>query len=425
LVVTGSLLAQTTASYRQDLTFTISTEPTWTDTGVDLQAGDTLQISAAPGAGNCDPNGATGSTAPQTGLPLPSAPAGALIARLHAQGAGPILVGGGSELNIEEASHLFLRANVAGTPSCQGSFEVKVRRIQAAVAGGAMTQSQPLTPASNSAKPASTSPTASTTTTDAPKSRGETFKSQLSSAAEIFMSGQFGTGKNDTNAGASNTASSGAGAGASPAPTLKVSDAPLDSDLRNSIDSLPRRVNDQFKNLGDTVNFVIVGAQKDVQAALDAANWHVADTTKQTAVLSAVFQTYENKDYLQMPMSTLYLFGRAQDFGYEQAEPIAMVASRHHFRIWKAPFTWNGQEVWVGAGTHDIGFAKDKRNGSVTHKIDPAVDGERDNIGSSLQKSGKVRTLSYYLPSSPVQDARNATGDGYHSDGRLLVILLQ
>jgi len=235
------------------------------------------------------------------------------------------------------------------------------------------------------------------------------------------MSGQFGTDKNDTSPGASNAASGGSASGA---PALKISDAPVDPDLRKSIDGLPRRVNDQFKNLGDMVNFVIVGAQKDVQAALDAANWHVADATKQNAVLSAVFQTYEKKDYLQMPMSTLYLFGRAQDFGYEQAEPIAMVASRHHFRIWKAPFTWNGHEVWVGAGTHDVGFAKDRRNGSVTHKIDPAVDGERDNIGNSLQKNGKVKTLSYYLPPNPVQDARNATGDGYHSDGRLLVILL-
>jgi len=126
-----------------------------------------------------------------------------------------------------------------------------------------------------------------------------------------------------------------------------------------------------------------------------------------------------------MPMSTLFLFGRKQDFGYEMAEPIAMVASRHHFRIWKAPFNWNGHEVWVGAGTHDIGFAKDKRNNSVTHKIDPAVDGERDNIGSSLQKANKAKMLSYYLPPDPVQDAKNATGDGYHSDGRLLVILLQ
>jgi hypothetical protein len=126
-----------------------------------------------------------------------------------------------------------------------------------------------------------------------------------------------------------------------------------------------------------------------------------------------------------MPMSELYLFGRVQDFGYEQAEPYAVVASRHHFRIWKAPFQWNGQDVWVGAGTHDIGFEKDQRNGKVTHKIDPAVDGERDNIGATLQKTDKVKTLTYYLPPNPVQDARNATGGGYHSDGRILVVQLQ
>ena len=394
----GSLLAQT-ASGARDFTYTISTARAWTDTNLDLQAGDSLQISAsaAPAAGNCDPNGAPGDATPQGDLPLPSAPAGALIARLHAQGATPLLIGAGSELRIEEPSHLFLGVNVAEVAPCQGSFVVKVHQVPPSGSSDAQ-----------------------------PKSRSEALKSQLSSAAQVFMSGQFGSGKADTSTeGASNAVPGGSGAEAASAPLLKVSDTPLDSDLRKSIDGLPRRVNDQFKNLGDMVNFVILGSQKDVQAALDAANWHVADTTKQKAVLTAALETYENKDYLQMPMSTLYLFGRAQDFGYEQAEPIAMVASRHHFRIWKAPFTWEGHEVWVGAGTHDIGFAKDKRNGSVTHKIDPAVDGERDNIGSSLQKSGKAKTLTYYLPPSPVQDARNATGDGYHSDGRLLVIFLQ
>jgi hypothetical protein len=132
--------------------------------------------------------------------------------------------------------------------------------------------------------------------------------------------------------------------------------------------------------------------------------------------------TKEDRDYLQMPMSELYLFGRVQDFGYELADAYAMVATRHHFRLWKAPFEFNGQQVWVGAGTHDIGFEKDQRNGSVTHKIDPAVDGERDHIGETLQKTGKVKTLTYYLPPDPVQDARNATGGGYRSDGRILVI---
>jgi hypothetical protein len=76
----------------------------------------------------------------------------------------------------------------------------------------------------------------------------------------------------------------------------------------------------------------------------------------------------------------------------------------------------------VGAGTHDVGFEKDQRNGNVTHKIDPAVDGERDHIAASMEKTGLVKTLSYYLPPDPVQEAKNATGGGYHSDGRILVI---
>ena len=435
--------AQTNSA--QDYTFTIPTTQAWTDTGLDLQSGDVLQISATAASSVpdrhaittavCDPKGTTADQSQSSALPLPSAPAGALIARLHAQGAMPILVGTNTEIHIEESSHLFFGANTAGVSSCVGSFAVHVHKLseQAAPSSPAATAADPAkaqadnlnSSAPTPAKPASASTTSAATPES--KTRGEQLKSQLATAAQIFMSGQFGSGKSESSSsGASNATSEGSSTGTTtPAVALKLSDAPLDSQLRKSIDSLPRRVNDQLKNQGDMVNFVIVGSQKDVQAVLEAANWHVADTNNKKAVLNAVLETYQNKDYLAMPMSTLYLFDRQQDFGYEQAEPIAMVASRHHFRIWKAPFTWNGHEVWVGAGTHDIGFAKDKRNNGVTHKIDPAVDGERDNIGSSLQQTNKIKSLTYYLPPNPVQDARNATGDGYHSDGRVLVIQLQ
>jgi len=371
-----------------DYSFNVSTTQPWTDTGVDLQAGDDLNITASTGQ-KCDPQGVTGASADGVSLPVSDALAGALIAKLQEQGT-PLLIGSSKEIKADTSGHLFFGVNAGNKAPCQGSFAVKVHR-------------QPQE-ASN---------------------RGDVLKQQLASAAEIFLAGQFGSGTN-TSATPSNTASGSASPSASTAVGgLKVSDTPLDSNLRKGVDSLPRRVNDQFKHLGDMVNFVLVGSQQQVQSALDAANWHVADTDDKKAVLEAVMETYEKKDYLSMPMSTLYLFDRRQDFGYEQAEPIAMVASRHHFRIWKAPFTWNGQTVWAGAGTHDIGFAKDQRKGNVTHKIDPKVDGERDNIGGSLQKTGKAKSLSYYLPPNPVQDAKNATGDGYQSDGRILVIVLQ
>lgn len=347
----------------------------------------------------CDPAGVSAVTGNSASLPSPKAKLGALIAKLQAQEASPLLVGTGTELHPDGPSHLYLGMNFSGTPPCQGAFDVKVQIVSSAAG------------ATNSSTPQ--------------KTRGSQLKSQLANAAQVFMSGQFGTGKSESGASNATPATGSTGTEATAPPLLHISEAPLDSDLRKALDGLPRRVNDQFSNLGDMVNFVIIGSQKDVQAALAAADWHVADTDNRRAVLNAVMQTYDSKDYLAMPMSTLFLFGRKQDFGYEMAEPIAMVASRHHFRIWKAPFTWRGQEVWVGAGTHDIGFAKDQRNNSVTHKIDPAVDGERDNIGNSLQKSNKAKTFSYYLPPNPVQDAKNATGDGYHSDGRLLVVFLQ
>ena len=386
--------ASAQSSPAPEQTFQVSSAPQWTDTGLDLQSGDVITISAAPassGSQSCDPNGISGAAA--TSLPLPSASAGALIAKLHSQGADPILIGKSNELKIQESSHLFLGMNVAGASPCQGGFSVKVQRIPSGTGANAASQT-----------------------------RGQQLKSQLSNAAQVFMSGQFGMGKSESNAVSSN----GSNAASTAAPiSLKISDTPLDSDFRKDLDALPRRVNDQLNNLGDMVNFVIVGSQKQLQAALDAASWHIADTDNRKAVLNALMETYDTKDYLAMPMSTLYLFNRKQDFGYEMADPIAMVASRHHFRIWKAPFTWKGQEVWVGAGTHDIGFAKDKRNNSVTHKIDPSVDGERENIGSSLQKADKAKSVTYYLPPNSVQDAKNATGDGYHSDGRLLVVFLQ
>jgi hypothetical protein len=402
------MVAQVTTTAR-DITVQVSNAQPWTDSGLDLQAGDVLDISAtaasdqlaASGTPACDPQGVTLTSTRTADLPLPSATASALIARLHAHGAAPLLVGASRKFHIAEPSHLMLGMNMSGTPLCQGDLAVKVHVIPAGSSATGTTDSQQ-------------------------KPRGEQLQSQLSTAVQVFMSGQFGVGKSDTDSSNATSSERGtAGEASAAAPLLRVSDAPPDAQLRQSLDRLPRRVNDQFQNLGDMVNFVIVGSQRDVQAALDAATWHAADTNNQGAVLNAITQTYDKKDYLAMPMSTLYLFGRKQDFGYEMAEPIAMVASRHHFRIWKAPFTWNGHEVWVGAGTHDIGFAKDKRNNSVTHKIDPAVDGERDNIGSSLQQANRTKTLSYYLPPDPVQDAKNATGDGYHSDGKLLVVFLQ
>jgi hypothetical protein len=322
-----------------------------------------------------------------------------LIAKLQEKSDALLFVGAARNLKITEAGRLYFGANLSAPATCTGKYSVKVHVVPGA------------------------------------GNEAASIKSKLASAAQIWMSGQLGGTKteptmnpgmaSDADVGSTTTSASGAAAGSTATKTLAVSSVALEEVLCRDLQSLPRRVNDEFKNLGDMVNFVLVGSEKQVQDALTAANWHVADTSNSGAVTRAILMATQKQDYLQMPMSQLYLFGRVQDFGYEQAEAYAMVASRHHFRIWKSQLTYNGQPVWVGAGTHDIGFEKDQRNGKVTHKIDPLVDGERDHIGESLQQAGKIRMMNYFTPSDAVQDARNATGGGYQSDGRVLVILLQ
>jgi hypothetical protein len=349
-----------------------------------------VRVTATAGKGNCNPAGLQ--DAPKGSLLVPAALPGTLLGKFGTE--APFLVGSSKETKVTQAGRLYLGMNAGGTAPCSGELSVALQ-VTAAAAGTADT------------------------------------KSKLAAATQTWLSGQFGVGSSQPAAspaiagsGAVPAASSATSA-AGTAPSLSVSEAALDPQFSKDLDGLPRRVSDEFKNPGDMVNFVIVGSQEQLQAALKSAGWLVADQSKEAAIANAIIATYQKQDYLQMPMSTLYLFNRPQDFGYEQAEAYSVAASRHHFRIWKAPFMWNGQPVWVGAGTHDVGFEKDQRNGKVTHKIDPAVDGERDHIGATLQKAGKTKTVSYFLPSNPVKDARNATGGSYHSDGRVLVIFLQ
>jgi hypothetical protein len=397
VLLCSSILAkgqQNTAS-PAEYSFTISASQVWTDTGVDLAAGEavSLKAEAKSGAGdNCNPGGITPTASDN--LPVPVIASGALIAKTSEK-ADAELVGNSHELKIEAASHLFLGVNQSGKSDC--AFVVKVK----------ITPSQ----------------------VNAATAQPRTVKDQLSSAAKVWLQGQFGSSqsnKAEASSAVSNDGATGSStASASASAGLKLPTVLLDVDMRAHIDALPRRVHDHAGNPGDMVNFVVVGSQERVQAALEAADWHVADVDSKEAGLKAILNTYEKKDYLGMPMSHLYLFDRMQDFGYEQAQAYAVVASRHHFRIWRAPFTWSDETVWVGAGTHDIGFEKDIRTGHLTHKIDPNVDLERENIAQSLDKSGKTKNMTYYLPPNPVQDAKNASGGGYHSDGRLLIVFLK
>ena len=124
-------------------------------------------------------------------------------------------------------------------------------------------------------------------------------------------------------------------------------------------------------------------------------------------------------------MSTLFLFQRPQDYGFAHAEPVRVAMSRNHLRVWKSPYQVEGRQLWCIAATHDIGFERDQRNNGVTHKIDPAIDGEREYVNDTLSGTGMVIARDHMTPTHPLTEAKTATGGSFHSDGRVLVLVLR
>jgi LssY-like putative type I secretion system component LssY len=191
------------------------------------------------------------------------------------------------------------------------------------------------------------------------------------------------------------------------------------------VGKIPRRISDPDGRPGDMVNILIVGTEDQVVQGFTTAGWVQVDKEVKTSVLNAVIGTIEKKAYLTMPMSTLFLFNRPQDYGFAHAEPVKVAMSRHHLRVWKSPYEVDGRPLWCVAATHDIGFERDQRNNGVTHKIDPAIDGEREFVNGTLSGTGLVIQRAHVTPADPLTTAKTATGGEFHSDGCILVLELK
>jgi hypothetical protein len=219
-------------------------------------------------------------------------------------------------------------------------------------------------------------------------------------------------------AGAPGATVGAAAAGGGPAETAVPSFTP---DL---LEKIPRRVTDQQGNSGDMVNVLIIGTEDQVVQAFTTAGWVKVDASVESAVVSGLLNTLEKKDYLTLPMSKLYLFQRPQDYGFAHAEAVKVAMSRHHLRAWKSPYQVDGRPLWTIAATHDIGFERDQRNNKITHKIDPAIDDEREYVNTTLSGTGLVTQRTHVTPANPLTEAKTATGGSFNSDGRILVLVL-
>jgi hypothetical protein len=170
---------------------------------------------------------------------------------------------------------------------------------------------------------------------------------------------------------------------------------------------------------GDPLNIVLIATEDDLHRAILAAGWFPADPVTLESSLRIAADTVLRRSYDDAPVSSLYLFGRKQDFAFEQ--PVGDdPRRRHHVRFWKsAEIDDQGRPAWLGAATFDEKVGLSHTTGEVTHHIGPDVDAERDKLLADLQRAGKLAGVQWIDNFQPRHEGKNGGGDLWRTDGRL------
>jgi hypothetical protein len=195
---------------------------------------------------------------------------------------------------------------------------------------------------------------------------------------------------------------------------------PVDAELTKLAQTAPMRTATPGNVPSDPTNLMFLGNENQVIAAFGEAGWFEADNLSAKSGLKVAQATIRQTGYSSAPMSTLTIDGRAPDIMFQKS--LDTFAKRHHVRVWKLTKTYQGQQVWVGAATHDIATENKKAGTKWTHRIDPHVDREREWVQTDLLFVGTgVAYVNIDRPTAP-KKLGNATGDTIVTDGKIAVV---
>ena len=183
--------------------------------------------------------------------------------------------------------------------------------------------------------------------------------------------------------------------------------------------------NEDGTETGDPLNLVFIGSREDISAAFARRGWLTAEQTYGRAIWKTIRSFLFGTRYRYSPVSPLYLYGRQQDFAGQK--PRHTVHQRNHLRVWLSPMRFQGNSVWIGQISRDIGVRFTFSIWPpVTHKIDPDIDEAQTAFLEDLiysQQISKVGWIKGSGAASRSKPGENLTGDPYFTDGYLLVLM--
>ncbi|HEX9360581.1 MAG TPA: LssY C-terminal domain-containing protein [Bradyrhizobium sp.] len=175
---------------------------------------------------------------------------------------------------------------------------------------------------------------------------------------------------------------------------------------------------------GDPINVGLVGEQRDVLCAMNAAGWYPADPVTLRSSIEIAGSVLLDRPYRDAPVSPLFYLDRREDLAFEK--PVGSSADhRHHVRFWKV--LNEGEEkrpVWLGDATFDKSVGVSRYTGAITHHIDADIDAERMLLAADLETAGMVTAKYQVTGVGPTVTGRNGGGDLYYTDGEVWILRL-
>ena len=189
---------------------------------------------------------------------------------------------------------------------------------------------------------------------------------------------------------------------------------------------------------GDPVNLALIGTFAELRAAFARAGWVEADPLGLKSSWGMAVSFVFNRPYPTAPFSSLYLFGRKQDIGFQKAIN-GSPRKRHHVRFWalsldrapeaNSPEFWlnaerpplDGPALWAGAGTRDTGLSFTRLTFQFTHATDDDTNAERDFLLDELKTAGVIGETVWHREGERL---RLGKVNHYVADGEIAVARL-
>lgn len=189
--------------------------------------------------------------------------------------------------------------------------------------------------------------------------------------------------------------------------------------------SPPATTNRDGSRSGDPANLVVIGEFATVISAF-AARWNETEAITLASCRKTFRAFLTGAEYRYSPVSSLYMFGRNQDFALQRIRQ--SINERLHLRLWATPLRYRKLPVWIGQVSRDIGVRLTWRTWNLTtHRVDADVDEARDYVVEDLWNSERLE-LATYVPGVGPCDAKaprhNLTGDPYYTDGMRAVVIV-